>query len=195
EETMIALLGKNGQLLSPQQIYDHLELVDWDDYRKIIEKVQSKGILVNAISEQKKTSLAKNRNVSKRDIKRLKVRTPLECEEGLKRLFEVLKSLGYVAKLSSDYINNIHKKIGKSGVYAFRNSTDLKKSLRALNLIDNANAPTTILRAVWGEVIKKKVLVPTNPASPRVRDIYIENIDYSCTETELLALFEKFGTV
>lgn len=82
EETLIVLLGKNGELLSPQQIYNHLELVDWDDYRKIIEKVMSKGILINAISEQRKRAIASSKNLSKRDIKRLKLRTPLECEEG-----------------------------------------------------------------------------------------------------------------
>ena len=51
EEMLIALAGKDGQLLSPQQIYDFLNLVDWDVYRTIIEDLYVKGILYNTLSE------------------------------------------------------------------------------------------------------------------------------------------------
>ncbi|MFT3843957.1 MAG: ATP-binding protein [Lacibacter sp.] len=195
EETLIVLLGKNGDLLSPQQIYNHLELVDWDDYRKIIEKVMSKGILVNAISEQKKRVIANSRNLSKRDIKRLKVRTPLECEEGVKRLFEALKIVGYAPKISKDYVGELQRKLGKGATYYFASTLDLLKSLKALNLVDNANSPTTILRAVWGDSSKAVAQHKTTQVKTSIKDIYIENIDYYTQPQELEQLFSKFGEV
>lgn len=193
EEILIVLLGKNGDLLSPQQVYNHLELVDWDDYRKIIEKVMSKGILVNALSEQRKNSLASSKSVSKREIKRLKVRTPLECEDGIKRLFEALKMIGYSPKITRQYIEGLQKKLGKGAIYYFSNSLDLLKSLKALNLIDNSSAPTTILRSIWGESLKSTQSKKTIKAE--VKDIYIENIDYYTQSEELRQLFSTFGEV
>lgn len=195
EETLIALLGKPGELLSPQQIYNHLELVDWDDYRKIIEKVLHKGILFNAVSEQRKTAIARSRNLSKRDIKRLKVRTPLECEEGLKKLFEALREVGYASRLAKDYIERLQKKIGKSAAYHFVNVTDFIKALKALNLIDNANTPTSILRAVWGESVKPLTHTKSITNKSPIKDVYIENIDFYAQPEELKQLFSKFGDV
>ena len=195
DETLIALLGKNSELLSPQQIYNHLELVDWDDYRKIIEKVLNKGIVFNAISEQRKTAIARSKSLSKRDIKRLKVRTPLECEEGLKKLFEALKQVGYSPKITKEYIETLQKKIGKTATYYFTNISDFLKSLKALNLVDNANTPTTILRAIWGDTVRQETPKRVISTSPSIKDIYIENIDYYSQPEELGQLFSQFGEV
>lgn len=195
EEILIALLGKNGELLSPKQIYDHLELVDWDDYRKIIEKVQSKGILLNAISEQRKNSIAHSKSLSKRDIKRLKVRTPAECELGLKRLYETLKELGYTPKLSRFYVVSLQRKMGKTDIYNFSSIADFLKSLKALNLIDNSNTPTSILRTVWGDTIKKTSTRSPIVSQNIVKDVYVENIDYITYPEELKQLFNKYGEV
>jgi len=196
EEILIVLLGKNGDLLSPQLIYNHLELVDWDDYRKIIESIQSKGVLVNAISEKKKTIIAKNRGLSKRDIKRLKVRTPRECEEGLRRIIENLKEIGYVPKISKDYISRLQRKMNRTSIYYSTNVSDIFRSLKALNLIDNANTPTSILRAIWGEAIKKpKSTADKKIYERKLRDVYIENVDYDTQNEELEELFSKFGKV
>ena len=60
EERLVALLGKDGNTISPQQIYDRLRLVDWDVYRVIIEQLQTKGIVYNSLSELQKKAIAKN---------------------------------------------------------------------------------------------------------------------------------------
>lgn len=196
EETLIALLGKNGDLLSPQQIYNHLELVDWDIYRKIIESIQSKGVLVNALSEQKKSKIAQTRGLSKRDIKRLKIRTPRECEEGLKKLLDIFKGIGYSPKISREYVLRIQRELGMASIFYSSNIADIFRSLRALNLIDNANTPTSILRTLWGESIKtnKAIEIP-HSSQKNVRDIYIENVEYDTQYEELEKLFSKYGRV
>ena len=41
EEMLVALLGKDGQVIAPQQIYDLLGLVDWDIYGDYVGKCRS----------------------------------------------------------------------------------------------------------------------------------------------------------
>ena len=114
EESLIALLGKNQDLLSPQQIYERLELVDWDDYRRIIDQIQIKGLLFNTKTEDEKDKIARSKNISKRDVKRLKIRTPKDCEEGIRLLSESLKTIGYASKIDKEYLKNLLSHLPKN---------------------------------------------------------------------------------
>ncbi|MCH8904881.1 MAG: hypothetical protein IIA45_13320, partial [Bacteroidetes bacterium] len=210
EEMLIILFGKNGQLLSPKQIYSHLELVDWDDYRKIIDMAQNKGILVNVLSRQKIVNAARSKRISQRDIKRLKVRTPKECEEGVKKVFEELKVMGYKPKIINAHVQNMMTKLGRTSIYHFSSPLPFLSLLRILNLIDNSNTPTSILRNIWGKDEIKKISnqlqrEPTKRIAIKnqkqhvkptiTNDIYIENIDYDTQQHELNTLFSKYGEV
>lgn len=206
DEMLIILLGKNGSLLSPQMIYNHLELTDWDDYRRIIEKAQIKGILFNALKDTEKRKIADQNNISKRDVKRLKVRTPKDCEEGLKELLTSLKQCGYIPKISKEYIQELRKKLKSNSIYNFNSPLPYFNLFKILNLADNSNAPTLLLRNIWGtsatqkksisnedKVSEKKISPNKNIESKK--SIYVENIDYSTTQNELNNLFSKFGNV
>lgn len=64
-----------------------------------------------------------------------------------------------------------------------------------LNLVDNSNAPTTILRAVWGDSTRTVTHRKVTQTKSNIKDIYIENIDYYTQPQELEQLFSKFGVV
>lgn len=203
EEMLIILLGKNGNLISPQMIYDHLELSDWDDYRQIIEKAQIKGILFNALKDTEKRRIADKNNISKRDVKRLKVRTPKECEDGLKEFLSRLKQQGYVPKITKEYVLLFRKTLKSNSIYNFSSPLPYFKLLKILNLTDNSNAPTLLLRNIWGtrpksKVIEKRPIEKTiknkNKIEPN-KSIYVENIDYGTTRTDLEKLFSRFGEI
>lgn len=201
EETLIVLLGKNGNLLSPQMIYDHLGLSDWDNYRKIIEKAQIKGLVFNALSDVKKRQLANKKRISKREIKRIKLRTPKECEDGIKQLLLTLKEIGFSSKITKEYIGNITKKLGSKTIFRFNSHLPYFKLLKLLSLTDQGNNPTILLRRLWGDKLEDE----TNKSKEKKeanydrlddeKTVYIENIDYKTKYYHLQNLFKKFGDV
>lgn len=220
EESLIVLLGKEQNLLSPQQIYDRLELVDWDEYRKIIDQIQIKGIVFNARSESEKAKIARSGNISKRQVERLKIRLPKECEDGIKLLTEGLKKAGYVNTIDRKFINRLMEMIPSSSIYYDNNFTITIKRLKFLNLIDNTSAPTTLLKTIWetavrsGEYIQKKdetflnqsevtsihnvvtiengILKTNRPSEilPK-HTLFFEGIDYFTTKDDLKRLLEN----
>ena len=99
EEMLIALMGRNGDLLSPRQIYDRLQLVDWDIYREIVDQIQAKGILYNTLSESEKVKRAKAKHVSQRDVSRLAIRQPEDLEVSLAELFASFQKVGPTSQL------------------------------------------------------------------------------------------------
>jgi len=214
EEMLLILLGKNGDLLSPQMIHDYLELLDWDNYRRIIENAMTKGIVYNALNEREKTQIASKKGISKRDVKRLKIRTPKECEEGLRELFQVLNNIGKTNKINRDYTSSIRKTLNKDSVYYLSSSAMYVNLLKTLNLIDNSSAPTLILKRIWGDNSKQEDSLPqkqnrttqiknsfedsknnSKNSSIDVKDIYIENLDYETSKEELIDLFSEYGQV
>jgi len=149
EEMLIAMLGKEGNLLSPQQIYARLSLVDWDVYRSIIEQIQAKGVLYNTMAQRVKVKQARGKNVSQRAIPRLAVRQPAELEQALLGLQEVLRQLGPKEVINSLYVNEILGKLPRKNPY-HTNALELTKTLRLLGLMDDSRLPTGITIGVWG---------------------------------------------
>lgn len=215
EESLIALLGKNQDLLSPQQIYERLELVDWDDYRRIIDQIQIKGLLFNTKTEEEKDKIAKSKNLSKRDVKRLKVRTPKECEEGVKLLSESLKAVGHATKINKEYLRKLQAHLPKSCIFYDTNPVVTSKRLKFLNLIDNFNAPTSILLGIWEynerekKHLKKENIKENAPRKLENREenryipsevtpnhtIFIEGVDYKTTTADLHSLFDGYTSI
>jgi ATP-dependent DNA helicase RecG len=114
DEMLIAMLGKEGNLLSPQQIYTRLGLVDWDIYRSIIEQIQAKGVIYNTMAQSVKVKQARGRKVSQRAIPRLAVRQAAELEQALLGLQGVLREVGAQATITPAYIKGILEKLPPS---------------------------------------------------------------------------------
>ncbi len=185
EEMLIALLGREGNLLSPQQIYDRLNLVDWDIYREIIDQIQTKGVLYNRLTQNEKVKLARARKVSQRAIQRLAVRQPEELERALSDVFKLLQNMGPISLVDKNYIEQVTESLPPQHVYKF-SYLRFTRFLKLFGLIDDEKRPSSTLQALWGESVRD-----TMP----VRDIYVGNLEYRTTRDELEKLFAPFGNV
>lgn len=224
EEMLVMLLGREGGLMSPQQIYDRLGLVDWDVYRVIIEGMQAKGLLQNAISEVKKNSIAKSKGVSKRVIPRIIVRQPEECEKALKELFEVLGS-NSTSQLDQQYFATIKSLLPPENIYALGGGNiRFAQSLIKLGLIGEGRIPTSSLVSLWKARSTTKQtqnpthsgrITPTSQSRPVVRlpnrsrvqpalskkledkknALFVGNVNFDATVDELTAFFSQCGEV
>lgn len=212
DEMHIALLGKAGNLLSPQQIYDELKLVDWDVYREIVEKIQAKGVVYNAISQYKKVRAAREKNVSQRQIPRLAIRHPDVVENDLGQLYVALKKLGSTPKVTKQYLQALLAQLPNGNSY----KTDpllVLGTFRCLGLVADNREPTAPLIAAWGRGAHTAAVSAPGPArrvsAPRQtvtgaaratasfagNDIYVGNLDLDITEADLRGLFQTIGDV
>lgn len=80
EEMLVALLGKEGQLISTQKIMDTLGLVDTADYTTLTYNMQVKGILYRAVPKKKASRGGRRMPV-------YGIREPQECEAALAEIY------------------------------------------------------------------------------------------------------------
>lgn len=157
EEMLIAMLGKEGDLLSPQQIYARLDLVDWDVYRTIIEQVQAKGVVYNTMSETVKVNKARQRKVSQRRIPRLAVRQPADLEQALLGLYGVLRDLGPTSVISPTYVKQLLRGLPTTNPY-HTNPVEITKTIRLLGLMNDNRLPTSVTMGIWGQSVMAKAV-------------------------------------
>jgi ATP-dependent DNA helicase RecG len=148
EEKLIILLGKEGNLLTSQQIYDELDLKDWDVFRKIVEQIQIKGILYNKISQSKKALLAREQKVSKRKIPRLQVRQPESVENALNEVITIFREQERVKVVDNNYLKNIFNSLPENNLYR-KYFPNLSRLLIILGFITKNRKPTTKLLEIW----------------------------------------------
>ncbi|MBN9454563.1 MAG: putative DNA binding domain-containing protein [Bosea sp.] len=80
KEKALILMGRSGDLISPNGIISHLGIVDIENYRQIIHSLQQKGILESAITKHKAQKIASKSKVGVRDVKRFRVKPVSEIE-------------------------------------------------------------------------------------------------------------------
>lgn len=224
QEMLVMLLGREGGLISPQQIYDRLGLVDWDVYRTIIEGMQAKGLLQNAMSELKKKSIAKRRGVSQRTVPRIIVRQPEECHKALKELFEVLGE-NSTSDANFRYLSSIKSQLPPENIYALGEGTvRFGQSLKKLGFIGEGGTPTSSLISLWksrlsfrqsphlsgsGEAEPRSRTIPSETRQVRRQtqhkvnrtlenkstEFFVGNVNYHATEAELKEFFSQCGEV
>lgn len=210
EEMLVAMLGKEGKLVSPQAIYDLLGLHDWDIYREVFEQLSVKGLIVNTLSEAQKNKLSKTKGVNRRDVARLTVRPPAAIEDALSTLFlEIGKH--ETEQVNLKYVAGIVKSLPENHVYHM-NPMRLLKLIKVLGLVADDGAPTTSLRELWRQssaaiplrvqtaqvtelAPDPKLKAPSKPDSTAPEDIYAGNLNYEATEKDLFDLFAGFGQV
>jgi ATP-dependent DNA helicase RecG len=163
EEMFIVLLGKDNKVISPKQIYDNLKLSDWDVYREIVSNLQFKGILKNTLNGIQKKKLARNKNLSQRDIPRIAVRTPSECEDSLTELFETISKLGSFNIISQAYLDECKKALKTENIFKDK-SANLYYLFKLIDLIDEEKKPKAQLNEIWkknNSGIYKKSIKPS----------------------------------
>ena len=125
-EQRVVLQGKDGHLLSTNEIIRLAGIVDTDDFRALYEHLRLKGVLFNS----KPNAGAGGR---KREMGRFNVRKPNELDQYLGELLESLKGVAPCACLSTDKIRQIRNNLSSKSPYLER--PDL--SLQALGFIDS----------------------------------------------------------
>lgn len=74
EEKAILLLGRKGDLISTNNIWMRLGIVDTEHYRQVLHSLQTKGIIESAVSKVRAQAIAKSKKTTVRDIPRFRVR-------------------------------------------------------------------------------------------------------------------------
>ncbi len=222
DEMLVALMGKDGQLIAPQKIYDLLGLVDWDIYRELLEQMYSKGVLYNTMSEARKNTFARSKNKSKRDIARLAVRQPEDIEKSLSEFYAILARSPQISVIDQKWLNSLLEAVPDGNAYN-SSTSQILRLLRILSLVDDSNRPTALLQTLWtaaspesssgkssGQELRKSPKVvsasdaqihalPSKVASDAqtvaLIDVYVGNIPYDMTEQQIADHFQQCGQV
>lgn len=126
-EQRVVLLGRDGHLLSTNEIIKVTGIVDIDDFRALSERLRRKGIVYNA------RPTIGGGNGRRREIGRFQVRPPREVEQFLGELLEALKSVGPATNLSRESVADVRAKLSTTSPY--RDRADL--SLQELGFVDS----------------------------------------------------------
>lgn len=193
EEKLIILMGKDGNLISPQMIYDTLHLVDWDVYRTIVEQLQVKGVLY---SVAKGNQLRRRAGSKKRSIPRLTIRQPEECDRALSDLFGILGGIAPASFISVAMLKQILDAIPPESPFAPHTHQQIAALLKLLGLIDENREPTTLLHGLWIAQKSRHSLATEESKEPDLNStVYVGNLSFRATGQGLEALFGEFGKV
>ena len=125
DEQRVVLLGRDGHLLSTNEIIQVTGIVDTDDFRALSERLRRKGIVYNA-----RPSASGGR---RRETGRFQVRPSREAEQFLGELIESLKFVGPAMTLARESVSGIRSRLSNGSPYKDR--PDL--SLQELGFIDS----------------------------------------------------------
>lgn len=67
------LLGRSGELISPNDIIRRIGIVDIEHYRKLIASLQKKFVLINTKTKGQVQSIQKREKIGARDVARFKI--------------------------------------------------------------------------------------------------------------------------
>lgn len=211
DERLVILLGRAGRPLSAQQIWDALEIVDTDDYRKVVEALQQKGILKSALDREAATRRAEQLGVARREIPRFLVRSP-EDVEGLRNdLLNVVIRRGLRDRFSSADYNAIRDALSAASPYR----AGVGRSLHLLGLLADDDTPSPELRSLWEATGSKgqvplqqplmgdatEVVEPTDTGAEDLIDadrpgtIVVRELPLGTTQHEVYEVVREFGPV
>ena len=202
EEKLIILLGRGGKLISTNQIWQTLDLVDTEEYRQIIELLQTKGLLSSQITRNAAGSIARRQRIAPREVPRFAIRRPDLARRDQREVVDALIAIESLTQVSNSHCEEIRQKLSSQNTY--RDPVKVRQLLRWLELVEAGGAPTERLGKLWADR-KDTPMVPgrrkSNVAEKSatsltpVKDIYVGNLDHSATEQEIQGVFERVGIV
>lgn len=214
-EARVVLLGQRGGLFSAQEIWDTLDLVDTEDYRTIVERLQLKGVLVSTMSTKAVSSKASSMRVPRKAVPRWQVRAPEDVAQDFTHLMSALGELGAVERYGPTELRRLREHLPQDSPYA--GDPGLGRALQLLGLIDGANRPARRLRSVLqalrsssGAIRRRRGSAPRTlgkrdrrtidveqdlPAGEPVRTLFVAPIGAGTTEEELRKLAAPYGDV
>ena len=204
EEKLIVTLGRGGKSISPSQIWEALDIVDTEEYRQIIEGLQTKGLLSSEKTRQAAGSIARRKGVSPREVPRFVIRTPDLAERDQREVVRATVALGPLSQIRNAHYEQIRDTLSGQNIY--RGTVRIRQVLRWSELVGQDGAPTVRLQGLWAQntpdddetrpprqsdVSNRPTLSSLTP----VRDIYVGNLDFRASESEIEELFARFGGV
>ena len=202
EEKLVILLGRGGKLISTNQIWETLDLVDTEEYRQIIQLLQTKGLLSSQITKNAAATIARRNRVAIREVPRFAIRTPDLALRDRREVINALISMGPISQIKNSHYERIRQQLTSQNI--FGGTTKVRQLLRWLELVEPGGAPTEQLAKLWTVDEDVKPGYPSHephssdngPTSlSPVKDIYVGNLDYEVTEQEIQMVFERVGRV
>ena len=203
EEKLIVTLGRGGKLISPNQIWEALDIVDTEEYRQIIEQLQTKGLLSSQISRGRAGAIARRQDIAPRAVPRFVIRTPDLVRRDQREVVDAIVAIGPITQIKTSHYDLVRGKLSSQNIH--RGTVKIRQLLRWLGLVNHGGMPTERLKSLWEGY--KRLPTTMNKPEPGVvqqsaetlltplRAIYVGNLDYQATEQEVRALFESVGSV
>ena len=202
EEKLVVLLGRGGKLISPSQIWEALDIVDTEDYRQIVERLQTKGLLSTQLTKAAVRSSARRQGIGPRDVSRFAIRPPDLAQRDQREVVNALISLGPVGRIGNPHYERVRDRLSSQNIYS--NAVRVRLLLNSLELVGPGGEPTDRLVRMWdgGAAQYRPRGAEDNEAAKAVevslvpaKNIYVGNLDYEATDQELRSLFETVGPV
>lgn len=212
EERLVLILGRTGRLISPQEIIDVVDIIDTEDYRALVYKLQLKGVLYSIMSGGRASYVAKKRRKSRRKLPRYKIRDVNVCRREFVVLLRSLMKLGEVKYYSRDEIIKLKRILPRNNLYD-KEWTWILNSLKEFNLINDKNEPTQKLKILTGadlqlvnsvvdEVQEEYTLTEKEIAKdsedlilPELPEIFLAGIPVDMTSEEVRNLISPMGKI
>jgi len=133
EQKAIIVLGMNGRLVSPQDIWDNLGLVDTEDYRRLVRSLQDLLILTSEIPKVKAQSIARAQRKGVREIPRFRISVPRKSAPPAiaRSTTEQIDATDDVQDRSATvWLGNLSREVTKESLYSFLSSFGTLESIR-----------------------------------------------------------------
>lgn len=209
DERIVVLLGRRRVPLSPQQIWDALEIVDTEDYRKVVESLQGKGLLRTMMDSELVSRRAEQLGVPRRQVARFDLREPADVERRRSEVLAGFAQLGRRDRLRGIDYETVRIGLPLDNPYrAF-----LSRSARLLGLVNDDHVPSAALDALWaatqGEVASaaQTQLIPPESESKyetgaedlvdasRAGTIVLRSLPPEVTQSEIYAVVRSHGPI
>ena len=139
DEQRVILLGRDGRLLSTNEIIKALSINDVDEFRKLIERLRRKGIIYSASSRHRA-------GVKSREDRRWAVRPPDQVEQYRAELITKLAEFGPI-EIYGPAARNLIASLSPASPY----KENFQESLKLLGLVDERLRPLPALLAITGK--------------------------------------------
>ncbi|PPH42894.1 hypothetical protein C5C86_03170 [Rathayibacter sp. AY1E4] len=207
DEEKVLLLGRQGESLTVQQIMDAVDIVDTEDYRELIERLQNKGLIrgIKATISGRK---------QRRNSPRWTVVPPDQATVYLHLLQIAIRGFAHVSPLAHADFDDIARSLEFDSPYR-RLGGNLKRSMVALGIVaaDGMLSPGIVLAAT-SQIVESqtRTLVghvqtdlagisdeelsdAANVAASRGHRLYLGNLSFSATVADVRGVVEKLGEV
>lgn len=151
DEQRVLLLGRDGHPLSQREIRTTLNIVDTEDYRKLLVRLTRKGLIYSLISSHEVTGVARRLRRERADVGRFLLRSVAEVELYHGELASLLQELPQTDQLTANNLRWIQLRLSDGNPYGGEGRTSrLVESLTYLAYIDEDRRPLHRIKELWG---------------------------------------------